>query len=435
MAKRIQDIVPGDRRSIRDIPVERPAAVRVTRIAPVKRMSVTPPGMHRRRKMDAKWPLVIVGVVILVAGVAYVGSFYFSRATFTIVAKTIPIGVKSTYVAESKASTDSLTYELVTVHASASTTVPAVDGPQTSSKAQGRVTLYNAGNPQSQRLIAGTRLSDDSGHIYRLTASVAIPGYTKSASTGAIIPGAMVTSVIADQPGDSYNISRSTVPGNLTIPAYKGSPKYDTVYARLASDITGGFIGAKKTLSATVTASTTAALTTQLTSTLTEQALASIPAGYVMFKNGYVSNFSALSIGAAGAGQALAGIQGTLNAIIFKKSTLISKLAGEQAVASFGSFGYTTPGFESILFSISNPKDFSPEKKTSLIFQLKGDMTLVGTIPVEEIRRKLAGASLAETQNILKPYGPVIKTGSGELIPPWSKVPKNINHISIIVKE
>ena len=45
---------------------------------------------------------------------------------------------------------------------------------------------------------------------------------------------------------------------DFSIVAYKGTPRYTTMYARIAGDITGGFVGKKKTVNPGTLASTTA---------------------------------------------------------------------------------------------------------------------------------------------------------------------------------
>jgi hypothetical protein len=43
---------------------------------------------------------------------------------------------------------------------------------------------------------------------------------------------------------------------------------------------------------------------------------------------------------------------------------------------------------------------------------------------------------LADTQAILKPYyGSVIESGSGELVPSWSKVPSDLSRITVNVEK
>lgn len=467
MPRRVQDIVPSDRRSIRNISIPRTerapiskgeAPLKIHKIIekeekieksekteskaekisgrsdkePMRRMAMTPPSRRRQRfGRKSMWLMITLGAVVVVVIVAFIASTYFSRAVFTITPKIIPVTVNSTLVVKPGVTND-LSYEVITVKSMESATVPATSGPPVSTKAEGKINLYNAYSASSIRLIAGTRLSDDSGRVYRLKSSVVIPGYTKP--SGSVIAGSLSTSVIADQPGADYNISRSDPISDLKIVAYKGSAKYDTVYARLTSDVIGGAVGTKKIVSATVMASTTALLRAKIVASLLTQMRNSVPNGYIMYDNSYTSSFSAPTIGGTDTNQATITQQGIVYGIIFKSVNLISKLAGPQAVLTFGNLGFTTQGLSGLNFSITNMKDFAPDKKGTLIVNIKGTMKLVGTVPVDELKKKMAGKSLADSQDVLKTYAPVIENADGELVPPWSKIPSDTDRIMINVK-
>jgi hypothetical protein len=317
MPRRVQDILPGDRRSIRDIAVprhsdEKTAVKTISHLAferkaprtkgetelkihrveersernekePMRRMAMTPPPAKRKSfKKKWVWLTIMLGIIVIVAGAAFIASTYFSRAVFTITPKVIPITVNSPLVIKAGVSTDSgdLTYEVITMKATQSVTVPAADGPVISVKAGGKVNLYNAYSASSIRLIAGTRISGDSGLIYRLTSSVVIPGLTKP--SGSIVAGSVSTSIIADQAGPEYNISRADSISDFKIVAYKGGLRYDTVYARLTSDVSGGAMGTKKIVPATVLASSTTALKSSILTSLLTQVRNQVPKDYVM---------------------------------------------------------------------------------------------------------------------------------------------------------
>jgi hypothetical protein len=473
MPRRVQDIVPSDRRSIRDISISREKSsishprpeigrvekktsrtkeeipVKIHKIEektmsvgrqeevsvkePMHRMTMTPPVPKRRAsRRKGLWLIVTLGIIVVIVVAAFIASTYFSRAVFTITPKVIPVTLSSTLVIKPGVTND-LTYEVITMKSSESATVPATDGPSVSVKAEGKINIYNAYSPSSIRLIAGTRLSDDSGRVYRLKSSVVIPGFTKPG--GGVIPGTVSTNIIADQPGLSYNISQSDSISDFKIVAYKGSAKYDTVYARLTSDVSGGAIGTKKIVSANVLASSTAALKTKILTSLLQKIKSSVPAEYIMYDSSYSSSFSTATVDGTDKSQATVTLQGTVYGIIFKRSSLIAKLAGSQAVSTFGNLGFTSPGLGELNFSITNMKDFAPDKKGTLIVNIKGTMKLVGIVPVDELKKDMAGKSLAESQDVLKTYAPVIETADGELVPPWSKIPSNVDRITINVKE
>jgi hypothetical protein len=309
--------------------------------------------------------------------------------------------------------------------------------------AGGSVILYNAYSSQSQRLVAGTRLAGANGLIYRLTSSVVIPGYASSAGlpagqAGSIIPGNLAAAIVADQPGASYNISRSDSISDLKIVAYKGTSKYITLYGRLSSDVTGGFSGMKSTVASGVLASTTASLQASLSASLREKVARSVPAGHIMYQSAYAQSFAAPSVISIGSTTADVTIAGTLYGITFKISDLSAMLAGAASTSSFGSLPYDTPGLESLSFSMINAKDFSPADKNSLVAKISGSFKLVGIVPVDTLKKAFAGISLAQTGSILKKYASAIdiKASSGEIAPPWvSTVPSDVSRISINVQK
>jgi len=477
MPRRVQDIVPNDRRSIRDIPVSgerqaplvRRAGQEGTRIdgvrhkaepeAPRKKekasadrpipivlhksdketalrhMPLTPPTPPKRKPKRKRTTrlLIALGIIVAAAVIAFFASSRFSRATFTIVPKTLSFTATGTYVAHGAPAAGTLSYDLVTLKGSASTTVPAISGSVVSTKAQGTVTVYNAYSAQPVRLIAGTRVAGTSGLVYRLTNSIVIPGYTKPGAN--VIPGSIQTPIVADQPGDTYNVSGSDSVSDLKIVAYQGTPKYDTIYARLAGSITGGFVGTKKIVSPSVIASTTAALKASITSTLVSELASAIPSGYIMYDGGYATTFSTSTVGGTDASSAVVTLQGTLYGVLFSKSVLIDALSAGKSASAFGGFGYDAPALPALQVSIANLKDFSPDKKNNLVVNVKGDLTLIGSVPVDDIKKKLEGGSLASTQAIFKAYSGVIESGSGELVPPWSKIPTDPDRIAITVQK
>lgn len=101
-------------------------------------------------------------------------------------------------------------------------------------KAMGIVTIYNTYSDAPQKLLATTRLEDPQGHIFRITKTVTVPGISGNGEQG--VPGSVQVQVIADQPGEDFNIPPST----FTIPGFKDSPKYDKFYAKSASSMAGG---------------------------------------------------------------------------------------------------------------------------------------------------------------------------------------------------
>jgi hypothetical protein len=101
-------------------------------------------------------------------------------------------------------------------------------------KATGKVTIYNEFNTEPQSLVATTRLVTSDGKIFRLTKGVTVPGMAKVGSETK--PGAVVADVMADQPGEEYNIA----PTEFKIPGFEGGPKYDKFHAKSDTAMAGG---------------------------------------------------------------------------------------------------------------------------------------------------------------------------------------------------
>ncbi|MES2314489.1 MAG: hypothetical protein V4524_00940 [Patescibacteria group bacterium] len=449
MPRRVQDIIPANRRSIRDIPASQSSAYEASLRTPSKDQKITihrqhiappepvePPVVQKkpRKRKKFPWALSIIGVVVVCAGIGFFISSHFASATFTLTPKVLPVAVNGTYIIPATSAT-TFGYEVTTLAGTASTTIPATLGTYTESKAQGKITVYNAYSAQSQRLVAGTRLAGESGLVYRLTSSIVIPGYTKSGST--ILPGSIVTTIIAEKAGADYNISRADSISDLKVIAYKGTIKYAGFYARLAGDVVGGFAGTKTIVSPTLLASTTALVQNDLISDLQRRLMNTIPEGYVMYPGVYAKTVTAPMVTSVDAKNARIAVGATVYAVMFKKVDFARFLAGASSTSMFGAAGYTTPDIDSISFTLANAKDFAPLKKTNIAARINGAFKLVGSIPTDTIKHGVAGISLSKTRDILKKYASVIDltNSAGEINPPWvSTVPTDESHISIVVK-
>jgi len=91
-------------------------------------------------------------------------------------------------------------------------------------KATGKITIYNTYSSTPQVLVATTRFETPEGKIYRLVNRVTVPGS----------PGSIEADIIADQPGTSYNTDSVN---KLTIPGFKGSPKFEKFYGQITSPV------------------------------------------------------------------------------------------------------------------------------------------------------------------------------------------------------
>ncbi len=446
MPRRVQDIIPSGKRSIRDITLEegtrektRSVQEKTTEIKIHKPKRDEPVGnvisfkqetpKKKRKDSSAKMLLVFVGTTLAILVVAYFASQFYAKASFSIVPKSYPVNVSKTVVSQSSQSSDAVTYTIKNLSESQSVIVASTEGPYSETKSTGKVVLYNNYSATAQRLIAGTRLAQaNNGLVYKLSNSVTVPGKTSKG------PGQVTVSIIADKAGDQYNIKKSS-DITLRLLGFLGSPKYDGFYAKMSTDIAGGFAGKKKNISASDMSTSIKTLGEQLKATLTMKAKDVINNEEILFDEGILFSTSSVVVSENNSTSSKISMTGDVNLIVFNKKNLFSKIAGEEIIKKFGQYDFYVKGLDDMKVSFTNLKDFSVSKKNTLMTNFKGDIVIVAQIPIDEIKKKLIGLPLSKTYEVIRSYPDIIDTTSkGEVFPPWSKVPSSEDNIRITVE-
>jgi len=106
-----------------------------------------------------------------------------------------------------------------------------------SQKAKGIIRVYNDYSAVAQPLRANTRFMAASGEIFRTPTRIVVPG--KRIENGKEVPGYIDVKVVADQPGEEYNIEPTT----FSIPGLVGTPLYTKFYGKSFEPMKGGFRG------------------------------------------------------------------------------------------------------------------------------------------------------------------------------------------------
>ena len=130
----------------------------------------------------------------------------------------------------------------ISAQAEAGDTFPATGFKNVVQKAGGEIIIYNQ-IPLEQRLVATTRFESPAGFIFRIPATITVPGSTKQG--GRVVPGSIESAVFADRAGAEYNIG----PARFTVPGLKGTSKYGEFYATANQPMTGGLVGPSKVVS------------------------------------------------------------------------------------------------------------------------------------------------------------------------------------------
>lgn len=117
---------------------------------------------------------------------------------------------------------------------------PATGEGEVRSYSRGKIIVYNEATQTPQVLVAQTRFESPQGKIFRLQKRVVVPGYDQNG------PGMLEVEVVADQPGEEYNLE----PTRFTLPGLAGTAKFEKIYGVSKEKFSGGALGVGKVVTA-----------------------------------------------------------------------------------------------------------------------------------------------------------------------------------------
>ena len=189
---------------------------------------------------------ITAAVILVLAGAAvWAMSTIFARAKVALTFNTIP-WEGAVQVTADKAIADidlaqsAIPGEVFRDSKNLTQLFPASGKSEVAQKATGRITIYNAFNSSPQTLVATTRFETPDGKIFRLDKQVIVPG--AAVKDGKIIPASTEADVTADKAGEEYNVAPVA---RLTVPGFKGTPRYEGFSGELKSGTKNGFVGEK----------------------------------------------------------------------------------------------------------------------------------------------------------------------------------------------
>lgn len=109
---------------------------------------------------------------------------------------------------------------------------------QVAEKAIGTVRIFNNFNSEAQTIVTRTRFVTSSGLIYRTIKNIVIPA--AEVKEGKVVSRFVEEVLAADEAGERHNVSGEV---RLSIPGFKGTPKYKGFYAVASNGFSGGFKG------------------------------------------------------------------------------------------------------------------------------------------------------------------------------------------------
>ncbi len=427
MPAKFSDIIPPNKRSIRNVPLnisidDEPTHVKKKTLEKDTRELMKIVDKEERRVRSK----VIWGVAILCVGIlSLIIVSKFATATASIVASKKPISVSMDLnFSHDATTTNSIDYDVLTMSLNDSIPASAVSNATGTAalgtKATGSVTIYNNFSTNSQILIKNTRLESPDGKIFFLTDKVTIPG--QKTVKGVVTPGTVVAKIVAEKDGASYNIGIK----DLTFPGLKTSAKYKTVYAKTKTAIGGGAAARSKLVIDPV-------VLDNIHSKLLENAKKQVDAqksdDYITIPGGTQESISVDAASTA-----------TLNisVLLIKKTDLAIQIQTNKNL----DINLSPANKSGVLIDTTDLKltfedGFKLSSLTSnseLMANLKGTTTISSNLSNDILKKELTGLGYDSAEKLLKnKIG--IEAVSLEIWPWWVKtVPSNPNRINIKIE-
>jgi len=458
MPKKMQDIVPNNGRSIRNVPFPRgrsqkeefsqiPIKKIAEKVERLERKLETEEShlekeiahlekedahikalrkaraefeMHNlpRRNFVNKKKLWIGGIAVLAIGSIVLISTVFHGASVMVSPKSLSLNVAGDYSADKKASSGGLVFETFMSRQTGTEVVKASGEETVNKKASGTIVVYNNYNSASQRLIKNTRFETPEGLIFRITDSVTVPG--KSANK----PGSIEALVTADEAGEKYNVGLK----DFTIPGFKGDPRYSSFYARSKTELSGGFSGVRKVVADGDRKKVEESIRTKLKASLLEDVKKNVVSGQVFFDKAFTVDFVSLPEESLSGSEVLLKVEGTIAAVVFDQKILSSYLA-IKLIKGYQGDEVIIKNPESVFFT---PKsDFRPASNQTVSFSLSGTPAFEWVFDGMALANGLAGVDRKDVVSVLQKF-PMIEKADISIRPFWrSSFPDSSKRITI----
>lgn len=387
-------------------------------IMPPKDSYVPPEWMQKKKSGSSKkWlkgVFILAIIAIIFGGAAKIVSVL-SVATIKIVPKQKVLEINTDLTATDQKDGENIYFETADPPQQEGEKIITVSTTkELNQKATGVVAIFN-NNSKSQFLVKETRLESPAGKIYKTEKAVTIPAN-----------GSIDVNVFADAPGQEYNTTLT----DFKLPGFKGNPKYETVIGRSKTEISGGFVGATKVLSAEELNKAKDELKKELSGYLINSIEQSKPADLIAypgaFKIDFTEDVSNPKEGALGDTFTIKGVA-TAKVYLLGREELKNKLEKtyESKLTPPNPQGFSVADMDKLDITIGS----AGISTSTLPFNIRGEATFVWEIDQNEILAKLTKTSSGAYQEVFKEY-PGISTADIIFSPSWWKfIPKDDSRV------
>lgn len=369
---------------------------------------------------------IFLGCAFLVAVAVWLVNTLFGTANITIHFKKTPWAYEHAFLADTSVSrVDKNAYvlpgQLFTSEKNNFFQFPASGVKNVSEKATGVIRINNAYSSASQLLVATTRFETPDGKIFRLSKQTLVPG--AKIQDGKIIPSSIDAAIIADAPGAAYNLGPIQ---RLTIPGFKGSPKYNSFYGEIVQPTKGGLVGQKKVPTASDIKSAKDKTTDTFKTVLESNLIAGYPQDFTHFDSAREFKITKLIVNENTDDKGNFSVFGEakISTIGFRESDM-RELLNSIAIAGDSTLTLKDLGvdYQGIKANIAAGK---------LSFSVAASGTVTTGFSKDDFRAKLVGRTVDEVRFSISQL-PGLSDAKISVWPLWLRhVPSDINRIKIL---
>jgi hypothetical protein len=357
---------------------------------------------------------IVISAIILIAG--YGMNVLLGGAEVTVYPKIRDVSVQADFTAQISPQAGDLGYELLTLEAEGEKQVKANGKEKVSTRAEGKIFIFNAKSTSVQRLVKNTRFESPDGLIYKIKDSIEVPGASKD-TQGNMVPGSIVADVLADGTGEQYNLA----PGKFTVPGLKGSDQYDNVYGETKAAFTNGFEGEKYIIDETELGTAKQALHIELRDKLLAELKEKRPAGFIVYDNAVTFAFDSLPSTEYGDSLATIKEKARLQVPMFKEDEFSKYIALKTIPPTdYSGDPVTILDPQSLAFTYisatTSVSDISP--LSSLDFTLKGTARIIWKFDEAKLKSELISIKKNAATSVFSKYSS-ISNAQAEIRPFW----------------
>ena len=379
--------------------------------------------MEKTKKSRFIFKLIISFLVLILLGAfGYVALNRVSTASINISPYKETLVIDSRLRARANTTADGLPFEIAQLSAEESGLVTATGISSGGQKASGKITVYNNYGNAPQKLIANTRFQTSDGKVYRIRGAISVPGM-----------GVLEATVYADQAGEEYNIG----PADFTLPGLKGGPRFEKVFAKSKSAMSGGSSGNARVVKKEDIDSARTAVNEKLKNRLTEMFSKQKPEGYVLFANAvkieYAENPDNPKVGDSSSRSMAFKTKGSATGYLFKKDALAKALAEDNS----GDLK-KAPKNDPIMVDNIESLDFNlistDAKNKEITVRLKGNANFVWVVDAAKLLEEIINYKGKDYTSVFQNYPSIEKAAIVQSPKWWPRFPKDKSKIKINIE-